>query len=310
MIFALVSCGNIGDDAPQGYGKVRVSFGGSARNVTQADKDAATLRVYFNGNPVEQNGDVFEGRVESGIRLTITAEAVSGGRIIGKDEESITVKSGTNDVQMKIYTWDNFVVTVNGKSTGYTTFTDAWDAISVSSAQGNATVTLKMNADVTVTQTLQTNNSDDLVTIDLNGHTITGNGTTEVILISHGNYVWKNGTIRQPPNSSSRVITVDTATFNMYDVTITGGNDAGFSGGGVFVADSTTFNMYGGSITGNKAATGGGVWVDSDGTFNWYGGTISGNTASQSGNNVYVSQGATYTRNGVPQDTSQDVIID
>lgn len=43
LSFTLLSCGALGDGVPHGYGKVCVSFGSSARNVTQADKDAATL---------------------------------------------------------------------------------------------------------------------------------------------------------------------------------------------------------------------------------------------------------------------------
>lgn len=242
---------------------------------------------------------------------------------------------------VKIYTYDNFVVTIDGKATGYTNFTDAWDAAN------KKTATIKMNADATnVAVTLA---SPGNVTLDLNGHTITGTGNDYVFSINKTFTLTGNGTVKQPANANAGVIKVgdgsgSQAVFNMYSGTITGGKISdGFFGAGVVIYMRSEFNMYGGSII-NNAATGnsyggGGIGIGAYGTFNmnggvisnntsedkgggvlvyegdnysafnWNGGTISGNTAA-SGNNVYVTQYAEYTINGVRQDTVQDVSVD
>ena len=73
-----------------------------------------------------------------------------------------------------------------------------------------------------------------------------------------------------------------TATLNLYDGVISGGNSTS-KGGAIAVSNGSIFNMYGGEISGNYAkTTAGGVFV-ADGTFNMYGGTITGNTSGDTG---------------------------
>jgi hypothetical protein len=91
-------------------------------------------------------------------------------------------------------------------------------------------------------------------------------------------------------------------------LTLTGGNTANGSGGGVYV-NNGAFTMNGGIISGNTTNGtgsfngGGGVAVDG-GAFTMNGGIISGNTAngsggySGSGGGVYVYNGASFTMNG------------
>ena len=81
-----------------------------------------------------------------------------------------------------------------------------------------------------------------------------------------------------------------TATMNLYDGVLTGGNAT--KGGAVAVSNACTFNMYGGEISGNNSKTiGGGVYV-ADGTFNMYGGTITNNTSVDSGAGVATDSAA------------------
>ena len=85
-----------------------------------------------------------------------------------------------------------------------------------------------------------------------------------------------------------------TATMNLYDGVLTGGNAT--KGGAVAVSNASVFNMYGGEISGNNSKTiGGGVYI-ADGTFNMYGGTIKNNTSADSGAGV-ASDSATATFN-------------
>ncbi len=101
------------------------------------------------------------------------------------------------------------------------------------------------------------------VNLCLNGKTLTGTG-------------------------SGAVITVNSGTLNLYDVSgdtgmITGGgkNSIG-DGGGVNISAGATMNMYGGTIAYNNANYGGGVFLD-NGTFNMYGGVIANNNANYGG---------------------------
>ncbi len=83
------------------------------------------------------------------------------------------------------------------------------------------------------------------------------------------------------------------AVFNLHDGTISG-NTTSASGGGVSVVNGI-FNMYNGTISKNTATgSGGGVFVDS-GTFNMSGGTIDGNTTTENnGGGVFVNGYGTF----------------
>ena len=108
-------------------------------------------------------------------------------------------------------------------------------------------------------------NGDD-VTIDLNGHSIIGNGATSTIII------------------------IDGCTLTLKDTVgggkVTGGG--GEVGGGVQVSNNTTFHLQGGEISGNTATNAGGVAVGIGATFDMTGGVICNNTATNGGG-VYSS---------------------
>ncbi|MCM1367552.1 MAG: autotransporter adhesin family protein [Roseburia sp.] len=129
-----------------------------------------------------------------------------------------------------------------------------------------------LNADITRNITV----SSGTVNICLNGHTLTGTGTSSVITVGSG------------------------ATLNLYDCSddhtgeITGGHGTGTTttlGGGLHVTG--TLNIYGGNITGNTASYGGGIQADDGAVITMYGGTISGNTATGDGAGVNASGGGT-----------------
>ena len=132
------------------------------------------------------------------------------------------------------------------------------------------------------------------VLLDLNGHTITGNGENEVVFIDGGGDLTLTNSV---PSSGA----------------ITGGDR------GVIVYRGGAFTMNGGAISGNSAEYGGGVYLDYGGVFTMNGGTISGNTAEEAGgvramgmfevsgntnavgeaSNVYLSNGNSIAVNGL-----------
>ena len=152
---------------------------------------------------------------------------------------------------------------------------------------------------------------DGIVTLDLKGHNIIGDGENSTITISEGSTL-----ILTDSNSDNRgmiisgagdkgggVLVSKNSNFYMRNGNIGGmingtifSNKAS-SGGGVYVDNGGTFEMYGGAIICNKASEGGGVYVDDGGTFNMANGVIGGNTADQNGGGVYFA-GNTFTMSG------------
>lgn len=104
------------------------------------------------------------------------------------------------------------------------------------------------------------------VTIDLNGHSIIGNGATSTIIIIEGCTL----TLKDSAEGGK----------------VTGGG--GEVGGGVQVSNNTTFHLQGGEISGNTATNAGGVAVGIGATFDMTGGVICNNTATNGGG-VYSS---------------------
>ena len=96
------------------------------------------------------------------------------------------------------------------------------------------------------------------VTIDLNGHTLKGNGNGSVIVV--------NGELTIKDSSSGGKIT--------------GGNASSSKGGGVLVKTRGSLQLLSGAITGNTAPYGGGVCVEPQATFSMDGGEISNNTST------------------------------
>ncbi len=138
---------------------------------------------------------------------------------------------------------------------------------------------------------------------------LNNSGIVNVEVGISGTFNMYGGAITQPENStaigqngagvnlygdSNIGDSAGTATFNMYDGSITGlkiGRNAAVSMNSNVSGSHAIFNMYGGSITGNNATgsgNGGAVYVGQNGDFNMTGGEISGNHAYSAGGAVYV----------------------
>ena len=149
------------------------------------------------------------------------------------------------------------------------------------------------------------------VTIDLNGHTLSGNGSDSVLSVSTGFLEIKDsssggtGKITGGGGSSGGGIDVKTeGVLRLVSGAITG-NTVEYDGGGVSVRDKGTFIMTGGSISDNRAAgNGGGVNIDLGCTFTMTGGSISSNGRHAGtgetikGGGVFISDSGTFTMTG------------
>ena len=194
----------------------------------------------------------------------------------------------------------------------------AWNEIaSLPSSEGYYYLT----GDVTIASTWS---PADGTVLCLNGHTITGKGTS-IISVGGGTFTLTNckneGSVKHAEGESGKGVE-NAGTFNMYGGKITNNkaDSSGSSGSGVrniatfnmyggTIANNTakylgggvgnfgTFNMYGGEIFNNKAGSHGGG-VDNEGTFNMYGGEISNNKADSNGGGVRNDRSATFTMQG------------
>ena len=132
-------------------------------------------------------------------------------------------------------------------------------------------------------------------TIDLNGRTISGNGTASVLSVS-------TGFLEIEDSSANPDGTGGTGK-------ITGGG--GSSGGGINVDTRGVLRLVSGSITENEADTGAGVYVS--GTFVMTGGSIQSNTAdgtdgtNGTGGGVYIASSGTATISGTANVTGNKV---
>ena len=142
-----------------------------------------------------------------------------------------------------------------------------------------------MSGNITLTDTLSINNK--ILSIDLNGHTITAANNQRAFNINGGKLEIKdsvgNGIIQ-----GNGTVTGSGGAIYMKGsgsaLTISGGTIQGFTvsahGGGVYMRDGI-FNMTGGAIENCTASTsGGGVYMN-DGTFNMTGGAIENCTAPE-----------------------------
>ena len=133
------------------------------------------------------------------------------------------------------------------------------------------------------------------VTIDLNGHTISGNRSASVLSVSTGFLEIKDSSANPDGTGGTGKIT--------------GGGGSG--GGGISVDTSGVLRLVSGSITENEADTGAGVYVS--GTFVMTGGSIQSNTAdgtdgtNGTGGGVYIASSGTATISGTANVTGNKV---
>ncbi len=186
-----------------------------------------------------------------------------------EDEGSVTVQAAAASDEDS----STLSATPSLTATEGTALTSAGGSLSSGSYYLEDDVKLKTNITIA---------SGATVTIDLNGHTLTGTGSGSVIAV-YGALTLTDGS------------TVGTGT-------VTGGSVTYGGGGGVYVHSSGAFEMSGGTISGNSVAKGnsggGGVFVDGSGVFTMKGGTISGNSASNDGGGVYVNSSGTFEMSG------------
>ena len=129
------------------------------------------------------------------------------------------------------------------------------------------------------------------VTLDLAGHTLTGNGDDCVIFVDECGDLTLTNSVPETGAITGGCCGVRVGGNGTF--TLTGGAISGNTaddGGGVFVCEYGTFTMNGGAISGNSSYCGGGVYVDEGGAFTMTGGAISGNSADYGGG-VYVYEG-------------------
>ena len=189
----------------------------------------------------------------------------------------------------------------------------------VDSAESNSTI--KLMTDYTYGSVASDNPTailiDKTITLDLNGHTISGNNDNSNCII----YIQEGGTLTLNDSSTDKtgkitggqgfnynnLFTQGGAVYNKGTFVMNGGeisgNTAQYGGG---VSNIGTFIMNDGSILGNTAtARGGGVYNESN--FAIYDGVISGNTATDYGGGVASS--GTFTVGGTANITNNTADI-
>ena len=180
-------------------------------------------------------------------------------------------------------------------------------------AAGTTKTTIHLLSDIDESASYSFDGNGINVTIDLNGHTITGRGYFHsgsncrsilfgvyrgAILTIDDYSTKKEGKVVGTGNQMRCVeLAYSGATFNLNAGTIdsfsTSGINASWTGGGVECYSNGIFNMYGGKIV-NCSTSGTGGGVDLNGSsivFNMYGGTIDGCT-SGTGAGIAVRAGA------------------
>lgn len=149
------------------------------------------------------------------------------------------------------------------------------------------------------------------ITINLNGHNITGDGSNNVIQVGSSEVagdltITGSGKISGGNNWGG--VRVNKGTFTLAGGTITKNKSSeSDKGGGVTVDTGAVFNMTGGSITANTSDCDNGSYsgvLVNGGTFNLSGGEISGNIAGEASGGgiavggVYIQGGGTFNLSG------------
>ena len=111
---------------------------------------------------------------------------------------------------------------------------------------------------------------DKSVTLDLNGHVLTGLGKKSVVSV-YGSFILRDTSDAGTGKITGGCVELDSL------------NQAAAAGGGVCVYEGCSFVMEGGTIADNYGIAGGGVDVGKGGSFTMKGGTIRDNTATGAG---------------------------
>ena len=178
--------------------------------------------------------------------------------------------------------------------TEYSTLAGAIDAANIYDA--NSDVTIVMLHDVT--ENIEIHRS---LTLDLGGHTLSGDGKKTVVSISGENMdvTVKNGTVTGGQSEYGGGVNIQNVagTVTLDNCTITK-NEASNAGGGVYIASSGTVRIKNGKITENNAAnSGAGIYVtcginpNEDGNLSCIldGVMIAANTSNSTGGGIVAS---------------------
>ena len=169
----------------------------------------------------------------------------------------------------------------------------------ISSATSGDTIKLAANIG-NITETITFSGDNKELTLDLNGHKLTGNGTCDIITINAGTVTLIDSSASDEENTGTITggtrgiyVAQSSAKFVMQGGTITG--NAGANGSGVKVDYGAFFEMIDGTINANMVfGSGGGVWVGNQATFKMTGGMITNNSATLYGGGVHVSTNGTF----------------
>lgn len=122
--------------------------------------------------------------------------------------------------------------------------------------------------------TLSRGSEEAPIVLDLNGHTLTGTGSSSVIRVNSGHLKLKDSSASAGSEGTGKI-------------TMAQGSTYGGKGGGVKVASDSSFTMESGTITGCSAENGAGVYLDG-GKLKMTGGKIIGNLSSSEGGGIYM----------------------
>ena len=168
------------------------------------------------------------------------------------------------------------VVDGEGNETGYKSLQAAFDGFAPGNNTYGGTYVITLLGDTSgVTKNLQYPTSPLDITLDLNGHTITGNGSSIAVYINFG-----------AKSSAGCVFTIKDSSGN------NSGKITGGKGGVKLDGKGSTLNFMGGTITGNHGASqGGGILMGATAYLHMTGGVITGNSVSGSTNRAGIGGG-------------------
>ena len=154
----------------------------------------------------------------------------------------------------------------NGETTYYASLQKAFDGFAPSNNTygGTYVVTLLEDVSGNLNKTLSYPTEVLNITLDLNGHTITGDGSSVAVVINFG-----------AKSSAGCVFTIKDSSGN------NSGKITGGKGGVKLDGKGSTLNFMGGTITGNHGASkGGGIFMGATAFLNMTGGIITGNSVT------------------------------
>jgi hypothetical protein len=272
--------------------------------------------VYLESGAVIAVGGALTSTASVGVTLANDySGAFTSGWSAGGLEDPASVFASDNST--------SFLVELSGGEAAMTRLAGDWTGLKNALAAGG---TVRLNADVSAvlyddpTEAMMADKELTVpesvsATLDLCGHTVTGNGSgitqgrTVVFRVRGTLTLTDSGTTPRYGswNEDWTAYTLSTAqpASGTYDTFATGGVITGgesSAGGGVQIENGGSFMMKGGAIAGNSAGDysggGGGVFVGVDSSFTLDGGMICGNYAPGEGGGVCVSAGGFELKSG------------